>query len=59
MKVIFRLTNLDTPSEYRKLSRKILAQWNEIPDLGCLIVPPDVEVYVVDTDSEIEIRDDN
>ena len=58
MKVIFRLTKLGTPDEYRNLAYRIFNQWNETPDLGCLVVPPDVEVYVVDSDSEIEVEDD-
>ena len=57
MKVIFRLTKLGTPKEYKELAHKIVTRWEEMPDLGCLVVPPDVEVYVVDSDSEIEVED--
>ena len=62
MKVIFRIKIKDKSNayEYMNCARRIRDMWNETKDLGCMVIPEDVEVYVVDDDSEpiIEVVED-
>lgn len=62
MKVIFRIKIKDKSNayEYMNYARRIRDLWNETKDLDCMVIPEDVEVYVVDDDSEpiIEVVED-
>lgn len=59
MKVIFRITKDCPVSDRRALAERIRDVWNSTEDLGCMVCfGSDVEVYVVDSDSEIEVEDE-
>ena len=64
MKVIFRIktprSDFDNSYEYMNYAVRLRDSWNETKDLGCMVIPEDVEVYVVDDDSEpiIEVVED-
>ena len=42
---------------YFKMARSIRDLWDRTKDLDCMTVPEEVEVYVVESDSEVEIDD--
>lgn len=54
MKVIFRI-NADKPSDYKVCSMLLKRAWEEAQNSGCIIISKDVDVFLVDPDSEIEI----
>lgn len=59
MKVIFRVTK-DMPDKAERVNfaKLIRNAWEETKDLGCMVCfGDDVEVYVVSSDSEIEVED--
>lgn len=59
MKVIFRITKDSPIIDRRAFAERIRDVWNNTKDLGCMVCfGSDVEVYVVDSDSEVEVRDD-
>ena len=64
MKVIFRIkktrSEFENNYEYMNYAVKIRDTWNEVRDLGCMVVSEDVEVFVVDDDSEaiVEVIDE-
>lgn len=59
MKVIFRLksANLSDKENYKIMAHNIIRMWDSMKDLDAMVVSEDVEVYVVESDSEVEIDD--
>ena len=59
MKVIFRLksVNLSDKENYKIMAHNIIRMWDDMKDLDAMVVPEGVEVYVVESDSEVEIDD--
>lgn len=57
MKVIFRLksANLSDKETYISLARNIKNTWDNMKDLDAMVIPKDIEVYVVDNDSKVEV----
>ena len=57
MKVIFRLksANLSDKETYISLARNIKNTWDNMKDLDAIVIPKDIEVYVVDNDSKVEV----
>ena len=57
MKVIFRLksVNLSDKENYMSMAHNIISRWNSMKDLDAMVIPEDVEVYVVDDDSKAEV----
>ena len=59
MKVIFRIIKNMPVEDRRAYAERIRDVWNEMKDLDCMVCfGDDVEVYVVDNDSNIEVNDD-
>ena len=61
MKVIFRLKNVNLlhKENYISMAHNIINMWNNMKDLEAMVIPKDVEVYVVDSDSEIKVEIEN
>ena len=57
MKVIFKINKPMEDYTYFKLASRIRDLWDRTRDLDCMVVPEEVEVYVVESDSEVEIDD--
>ena len=57
MKVIFKINKPMEDFVYFKMARSIRDLWDRTKDLDCMTVPEEVEVYVVESDSEVEIDD--
>jgi len=57
MKVIFRIksANLSDKENYVSMARNIICLWDDMKDLDAMVIPEDVEVYVVDNDSKVEV----
>lgn len=59
MKVIFRITKDSPIIDRRAFAERIRDVWNNTKDLECMVCfGSDVEVYVVNSDSELEILTD-
>ena len=54
MKVIFRI-NTDNFRDYLERATRLKSAWEDSQDLECIIVSKDIDVFVVESDSEIEI----
>ena len=57
MKVIFRIKSaiFADKENYISLAHNIISRWSDMKDLDVIIIPNDVEVYVVDDDSKAEV----
>jgi len=57
MKVIFRIksANLSNKEDYVSMAHNIISLWDDMKDLDAMVIPEDVEVYVVDGDSKAEV----
>jgi hypothetical protein len=57
MKIIFRLKSVEffDIEDYISLARNIKNTWDNMKDLDAMFIPKDVEVYVVDDDSKVEV----
>ena len=57
MKVIFRLksVNLSDKENYMSMAHNIINRWKCMKNLDAMVIPEDVEVYVVDDDSKAEV----
>ena len=57
MKVIFRLksANLSDKKTYINLARHIINTWDNMKDLDAMVIPEDIEVYVVNNDSKVGV----